>query len=113
MFNDLRARGLQQPSAGLPCWSAALVCRAGLPCWSAVLVCRAALPCRHAVLDCRAGDGDDVARDPSDVTMIYAPSNPEDQGMSYLDLMHGQTPTANPQIGGRRRSPEKRVAGKR
>ena len=79
---------------------APVVCRAGLPGWSAVLVCR-------------AGDGDDVASDPSDVTMIYAPSNPEDQGMSYLDLMHGQTPTANPQIGGRRRSPEKRVAGKR
>ena len=76
-----------------------LVCRAGLPCWSAVLACR-------------AGDGDDVASDPSDVTMIYAPSNPEDQGMSFLDLMRGQTPIANPQIGGRRRSPEKRVAGK-
>ena len=72
---------------------------AGLPCWSAVLVCR-------------AGDGDDVASGPSDVTVIYAPSNPEDQGMSYLDLMRGQTPIANPQRSGRRRAPEKRVAGK-
>ena len=34
-------------------------------------------------------------------------------GSSYLDLMRGQTPIANPQRGGRRRSPEKRVAGKR
>ena len=84
----------------------------GLPRWSAVLVCRAGLPRRSAVLVCRAGDGDDVASGPSDATMIYAPSNPEDQGMSYLDLMRGQTPIANPQRGGRRRAPEKRVAGK-
>ena len=60
-----------------------------------------------------AGDGDDVASGPSYVTMIDAPSNPEDQGMSYIDIMRGQTPIANPQFGGRRRSPEKGVAGKR
>ena len=99
--------------AGLPCWSAVLVCHAGLLRRSAVLVCRAGLPRWSAVLVCRAGDGDDVASGPSDATMIYAPSNPEDQGMLYLDRMRGQTPIANPQFGGRRRSPEKRVAGKR
>ena len=43
--------------AGLPCWSAVLVCRAGLPCCCGFLcscgVCRAGLPCSSAVLVCR------------------------------------------------------------
>ena len=46
---------LQKPTAGLPRWSAVLVCRAGLPCRSAAPVCRAGLPCWPAALVCRAG----------------------------------------------------------
>ena len=112
-FTGIFSNHLLVCRAGLPRWSAVLVCRVGLPCWSAVLLCRAGLPRWSAVLVCHAGDGDDVASDPSVVTMMYAPSNLEDHGTSYLDLMRGQTPIANPQFGGRRRSPEKRVAGKR